>query len=188
MVYQYFIMDKHILDAKIKIGGNMEQASKSKHKRKKLSMTIGIIITFGIFSYSLASYMQQVKGSSQIGILKPVMEVRGEQSILISGIEPTNTYHFSVRNYNEQGLVNEAQMDYQIEIICPVQEGIQIQLWEEEKQILLENNKTAYITLENKQKEEKTYTLQVAYQKEQNLQKDDIEADIEIKIHSIQRK
>ncbi|MFR0823031.1 MAG: hypothetical protein ACLU84_06185 [Clostridia bacterium] len=166
----------------------MKQASKGKYKRKKLSMAIGIIITFGIFSYSLACYMQQVKGTSQVGILKPIMEVRGEQSILISGIEPINTYHFSVRNYNEQGLVNEAQMDYQIEIICPVEEGMQIQLWEGEDQILLENNKTTFITLENKQKEEKNYTLQVAYQKEQNLQKDDIEENIEIKIHSIQRK
>lgn len=166
----------------------MKQASKDKYKRKKLSMAIGIIITLGIFSYSLACYMQQVKGTSQVGILKPIMEIRGEQSILISGIEPINTYHFSVRNYNEQGLVNEAQMDYQIEIICPVEEGMQIQLWEGENQILLENNKTTFITLENKQKEEKNYTLQVAYQKEQNLQKDDIEENIEIKIHSIQRK
>lgn len=166
----------------------MKQASKDKYKRKKLSMAIGIIITFGIFSYSLACYMQQVKETSQVGILKPIMEVRGEQSILISGIEPINTYHFSVRNYNEQGLVNEAQMDYQIEIICPVEEGMQIQLWEGENQVLLENNKTTFITLENRQKEEKNYTLQVAYQKEQNLQKDDIEENIEIKIHSIQRK
>lgn len=157
-------------------------------KRKKISFCLIVLMILGLFSYSFARYRSSIKGSSLIEIAKPIMEVRGEQSMIISALQPKNVYYFSIRNYNEQGSINEAQMEYQIEIISTLKEGVQMQLYEQDKEIPLEDNKTTTLSLGKEEKEEKKYALHIQYQVEKNLKQTEEEAVIEIKIHSIQKK
>ena len=161
---------------------------KRKYKIKIFLLLLLLFVCFIGISRSLARYSSQVTGKVIGNVTKPIMEIHGEQSILVTAIDPVGEYHFSIKNYNEQGILNEVDMEYQIEVICAIKEGITFELYQENEYLPLKNNKSAMKQLQKNQKQEMKYTLKVIYEKEKMQEQADVKESIEIKIHSIQKK
>lgn len=152
-----------------------------------LVILVIIIILIIFVGISFAKYRVNIDGNVLAKIAKPIVELRGEQSISITAINPKSSYIFEVRNYNDKKQINEVDMEYYIEIISKVNSSIEFSLYKEENKINLKDNKTDKILLTKENKEEHKYRLDITYTKDNKLTDKDINENIEIKIHSIQK-
>lgn len=152
-----------------------------------MALSILFIILLGILvGISFSKYQEKIIGKGFGNIAKPVLEVRREQSLMLTAWKPKAVYQFEVRNYQEEQL-NEIEMEYYIEIISSVDESVQFALYQGEKQIPLQFNKTDLIQLTKEKKEIHSYRLEITYDKNKSTEKEDINTNVEIKIHSIQK-
>lgn len=161
---------------------------KRKNKYKDfLIVIIFLVILFTVFivSYSFAKYVIKVNGKVFGDIAKPIIELKGEESLIITTIAPKTSYAFEVRNYNENEDINEIEMQYYIEIVSNIDEVIKFELYNNEEKIKLENRKTQLINIAKEKKQIDQYRLDIIYDNK-SLEKD-IKDNIEIKIHSIQK-
>jgi len=178
------------------VPAKIKKVKKQKEKREKtrkeknkiwLILSILIIILLGILvGISFSKYQEKIIGKGFATIAKPVLEVRREQSLMVTALKPKAVYTFEVRNYAEEEL-NEIEMEYYIEILSATDESIEFKLYQGEKQISLVSNKTEKIKLAKEEKEIHSYRLEVIYDKTKNTTQEDIDTNVEIKIHSIQK-
>ena len=89
-------------------------------------------------------------------IATPIFIVEGSETNKISAINNIGYYEFSIKNYNETE-ISETSFLYTIEIVSDTDEAIQFELYDEEKQIPLENLKTEKISISVNEKIEKKY-------------------------------
>lgn len=177
------------MPAKIKKVKQQKIEKERKEEKHKIAMLLCIlfIILLGILvGISFSKYQEKIMGKGMADIAKPVLEVRREQSLMITAMQPKAVYQFEVRNYQEDEL-NEIEMEYYIEIISLADESIQFALYQGEKQIPLQSNKTERIKLTKEEKEIHSYRLEITYDKTKGVKKEDINSNVEIKIHSIQK-
>ena len=104
---------------------------------------------------------------------------------MLTALAPKASYVFEVRNYKEENL-NEVDMEYYIEIISNTDEAINYELYKGNQQIALKDNKTEKIKLTKDEKQIHSYRLEITYDKTQGIL-EDINENVEIKIHSIQK-
>lgn len=151
-------------------------------------LSIVLVILLGILvGVSLSKYQEKINGKAFVQIAKPLLEVRKEQSLLLTALSPKASYVFEVRNYNDQNEINEVEMEYYIEIINKIDESIEFSLYRGEKKIPIINNRTEKIKLENQNKVDHLYRLDIEYDKEKGNTKKDINQNVEVKIHSVQK-
>lgn len=174
---------------------------KIKEKLKKdgnkivIFLILILVILLGILvGASLSKYQSIITGKIYTKIAKPILEIRREESILVTATSQKNSYTFEVRNYNEEESngksqinINEVDMNYYIEIVSNTDEAIQFELFREETKIPLKNNKTEEMILPKDQKQAHIYHLEIVYDKTKGTLEKDINEDVEIKIHSIQK-
>jgi len=163
-----------------------------KKKKKNIDFLIVIIILIILFitffiSFSLAKYTVEVNGKILGNIARPIIELKGEESLLITANMPKTSYTFEVRNYNEDENVSEVEMQYYIEIISNVNEAINFELYSEDKVIELQNRRTNLIDMKKNEKQIDKYKLDIIYDNSKGNLDEDIKENIEIKIHSIQK-
>ena len=157
--------------------------------KKKITILILLILTIllGILvGISFSKYQSKLVGQAFANVAKPVLEVRREQSLLLTALAPKASYVFEVRNYKEDTL-NQVEMEYYIEIISNTDEAIDFALFRGDEEILLNNNKTEKIKLEKEEKQTHSYRLEITYDNTKGELGKDIGENIEIKIHSIQK-
>ena len=121
-------------------------------------------------------------------IAKPIIEVNNGKEIEITNKENKGVYDFSVRNFNEQGEINEANLFYNIEIISNLNEAIDVKIYKEDQELKLEDNKTEEMSLSHSIKQEDFYKVEITYNKDKNISIEEIIQDIQIKVHSEQKK
>lgn len=165
---------------------------KRKGQKKKNSITFWLLLAVVLLlflwvSTSFAKLATSFNGRVAVGVATPVMEVITQQSMIITAKEPKNSCFFEVRNYNEKNEMNEAEMEYYIEILGLEDKEISFTLYEGEEVVPMEEK---YISerreLGIQQKEEHIYRLEIVYQKgEETLS--NLSQEVEIKVHSIQK-
>lgn len=146
-----------------------------------ISILLGVLV-----GNSMAKYQEEKIIKVFANIAKPIVEVEKQETFKITNINPEASYVFEVRNYNEKE-ISEVEMEYYIEILSNTNEEIEFNLYKEEKEIALTNNKTETIYLTKENKDTHLYRLDIKYNKEKDTSKGDISKDIEIKIHAIQK-
>lgn len=157
--------------------------------KKKITILILLILTIllGILvGISFSKYQSKLVGQAFANVAKPVLEVRREQSLLLTALAPKASYVFEVRNYKEDTL-NQVEMEYYIEIISNTDEAIDFTLFRGDEEIPLNNNITKKIKLEKEEKQTHSYCLEITYDNTKGELGKDISENIEIKIHSIQK-
>ena len=162
--------------------------NETKDKKGKIIVLILLILTIllGILvGISFSKYQNKLIGEAFANVAKTVLEVRREQSLLLTALAPKASYVFEVRNYKEENL-NEVEMEYYIEIISNTDEAINFTLYRGDEKISLSNNKTEKIKLTKEEKQIHSYRLEITYDKTQGIL-EDINENVEIKIHSIQK-
>lgn len=166
--------------------GNIKYNEKYDKKIIILLLLIFIIL-LGIFvGISYSKYQSKIETQAYAKIAKPILQIKREQSLLLTALAPKATYVFEVRNYTEDEL-NEIEMEYYIEIISKTDESIKFELYQGENKIPLTENKTDNIKLTKDEKQTHSYRLEITYEKSKQTLKEDINENVEVKIHSIQK-
>lgn len=165
--------------------------SKKEIKDNKLKIIVLILLFFTILlgilvGISFSKYQSKLTGEVFANIAKPVLEVRKEQSLLLTALAPKASYVFEIRNYKEEEL-NQVEMEYFIEIISNTDESINFELYRGEEKIFLNNNKTEKIKLTKDEKQIHSYRLEITYDKLKGTLEKDINENVEVKIYSIQK-
>lgn len=178
-----------------KILNKIKRTKYNKEKNGKIVIVVLIflVILLGILvGTSLSKYQTIIVGKSIAEIAKPIIEIRREESILVTANSPKASYAFEVRNYkedesNNKTSINEVDMEYYIEIVGGKNDAIQFALYRGETKIQLTNNKTEKIQLIKGEKETHIYRLDITYDATKANSNTSINENVEIKIHSIQK-
>ena len=148
-----------------------------------------IIVTFALaFSaqISYARYFKTEKLNAVQEIATPIFKVEEGNIIQIDKINNIGYYEFSVKNFNERN-VSEIGFSYTIEIISNLEDLVQFELYNGEKQIQLQDLKTENITITGNEKIEQKYKLKIIYNNIKEVKEESIEK-IQIKLNSEQEK
>ena len=171
---------------------NNETKEKQTKEEKKLKVLTILIVTFLVLlllfgGYSFAKNIEETIIKANTIIAEPILEIENNPSININATENTGTYIFKVKNYNENQ-TTQVDLKYYIEILNDVDKSIQFELYENEKLIDFDQNKTDYRTISQNVKNENIYKLVITYDKNKALTMNDIVQQIQLKIHTEQVK
>lgn len=153
-------------------------------KKKKIKLLFMLLIIIGIIfmGFSMAKSQINIKGNGKTIIARPILILEEGEALNINNNSLENNYYFTIKNY-ENNEINEVPLQYQIEIIFPEEIDIPIRLFKGEEEIILENRKSKFISLDNNKKVEHEYILKM--EDIQNCSQDII-GKLQIKIHTEQ--
>ena len=127
-----------------------------------------------------------IKGKAEIA--EPILVIENNPSIDITAINNYGVYTFKVKNYNEKNKITETDLKYYIEILSNTDNSINIELYQNENKINLNNNRTEYIQISKDRKEEREYKIKITYDKNKSNSINDIIEKIQVKVHTEQAK
>lgn len=147
-----------------------------------------IIMLLMFCGYSMAKMLEEVviKGKAQIA--EPILIVENNPAVDITETQNYGEYVFKVKNYNEQNKLSETDLKYYIEILSNADESVDIELYQDENKIELNDNKTEYMKISKNQKEEIEYKIKVKYDKNKSDAFEDIMGKIQVRVHTEQEK
>lgn len=179
---------KNIIPNIVKIG-KLPEKEKDRGDNKNLKLTTIIVIILIIMillsGYSFAKMIENTIINTNTNIAEPILVVENNPSIDITATKNHGIYSFKIKNYNEHK-ITDVDLKYYIEILTDVDESVNFKLYEDERQIKLENKKTDYIEISRQNKEEREYKLEITYNKSMSVS--DILQDVQIKVHTEQVK
>ena len=136
----------------------------------------------------MAKTIEEVIIKSNAQIANPILVVENNPSIDITAANNHGIYTFKIKNFNEQNIVTETDLKYYIEILSNIDKSINMELYQGENKIELNNNKTEYIKISKDKKEEKEYKIKITYDKNKTNSITDIMQKIQVKVHTEQVK
>lgn len=147
-----------------------------------------IIMLLMFCGYSMAKMLEEVviKGKAQIA--EPILIVENNPAVDITETQNYGEYVFKVKNYNEQNKLSETDLKYYIEILSNADESVDIELYQDDNKIELNDNKTEYMKISKNQKEEVEYKIKVKYDKNKSNTFEDIMGKIQVRVHTEQEK
>lgn len=163
-----------------------EEKTKPTSRFLTAGLIIFIIILLMFCGYSMAKAIEEVviKGNAQVA--EPILVVENNPAIDITETQNSGEYTFKIKNYNEQDKITETDLKYYIEIISDADDSVKIELYQQENQIKLNNNKTEFIKISKNQKEEIEYKIKITYNNTNSFK--DIIGKIQVKVHTEQEK
>lgn len=162
---------------------------KLKNKKKEIiiifSLIIILILFFSGFSIGKAYSNTQINGVSEVAM--PILQVENGETLKINNKNNEGTYDFKIKNYNEEGKINQVDMDYYIEILPIDNEAISFELYKENEKLEIIDNKTTKFTLKKGTKKEDNYKIKIIYDENKNTTENIFE-EVQIKVHSEQKR
>lgn len=171
--------------------GKINKENKINQKNSKfitMSFIIFIIIILLMCGYSMAKIIEQVIIKGEAKIAEPILLIENNPSLDITATRNYGIYTFKVKNYNEENKITETDLKYYIEILSNTDNSINIELYQNENKINLNNNKTEYIQISKDKKEEREYKIKITYDKNKSNTIEDIMEKIQVKVHTEQVK
>ncbi len=177
------------------IGGDIINKEKNKKfilKEKQREITLVIvtaivlILFFSGFSIGKEITNTNIKVNAQVA--EPIIEIENNPSVSITAINNVGYYDFIVKNYNENNKITDVELFYTIELISKLNESISVNIYKDNQKLNLTNQKTDKIYIGKDKKEEHHYKLEITYDKTKSISIQDIIEDIQIKVHSEQKK
>ncbi len=162
---------------------------KLKNKKKQIiiisTLIIILLLFFSGFSIGKAYSNTQINGISEVAM--PILEVENGKTLKIDNQNKEGTYDFKIKNYDENGKINQVDMDYYIEILPINNKAISFELYKENKKVEITDNKTNKFTLEKGTKKEDNYKIKIIYDEDKNTTENILE-EVQIKVHSEQKR
>lgn len=156
--------------------------------KKKSVVIIVILLLLMIGGYCYAKYNGSIIQKISALIAKPIFILEGGQSVNIDAVNSEGIYPFIIKNYTQEN-INEVPLEYTISIdSSELDNCIEYILYEDEKEIYFNGNKTNKIKMKANEKEMNNYKLKIKYNKEKTKETNDIIKNIKIKINSEQIK
>lgn len=162
-----------------------------KHKENNKLMTsfiLSIIVIIMLCGYSMAKCIDEYIIKGRMKIAEPILEIENDPIINITESQNYGEYIFKIRNYNNKEKITETDLKYYIEISPKLDNSINLELYQNEDEIKLTDNKTEYIKIPKDQKEEREYKIKITYDKNNTVEVGDILEQIQVKVHTEQEK
>lgn len=169
--------------------GKIYKENMVEERGSKVVITIFIITIICVLlfcGYSMGKSIEEFIIKSKAEIAEPILVVENNPSIDITALNNTGIYTFKVKNYNEKNQITQIDLKYYIEILHNENDLVNIELYENENKIDLDNNKTEYISISKDKKEEREYKIKITYNKEESNTINDIMEKIQVRVYSEQ--
>lgn len=162
---------------------------KQKENNKLMtSFILSIIVIIMLCGYSMAKCIDEYIIKGRMKIAEPILEIENDPIINITESQNYGEYIFKIRNYNNKEKITETDLKYYIEISPKLDNSINLELYQNEDEIKLTDNKTEYIKISKDQKEEREYKIKITYDKNNTVKVGDILEQIQVKVHTEQEK
>lgn len=162
---------------------------KQKEKNKLMAgFILSIIVIIMLCGYSMAKCIDEYIIKGRMKIAEPILEIENNPIINITESQKYGEYIFKIRNYNNKEKITETDLKYYIEISPKLDSSIDLELYQNEDEIKLNDNKTEYIKISKDQKEEREYKIKITYDKNNTAEVGDILEQIQVKVHTEQEK
>lgn len=162
---------------------------KQKEKNKLMAgFILSIIVIIMLCGYSMAKCIDEYIIKGRMKIAEPILEIENNPIINITESQKYGEYIFKIRNYNNKEKITETDLKYYIEISPKLDNSINLELYQNEDEIKLTDNKTEYIKISKDQKEEREYKIKITYDKNNTVEVGDILEQIQVKVHTEQEK
>lgn len=162
---------------------------KQKEKHKLMAgFILSIIVIIMLCGYSMAKCIDEYIIKGRMKIAEPILEIENNPIINITESQKYGEYIFKIRNYNNKEKITETDLKYYIEISPKLDSSIDLELYQNEDEIKLTDNKTEYIKISKDQKEEREYKIKITYDKNNTAEVGDILEQIQVKVHTEQEK
>lgn len=126
------------------------------------------------------------KFTKKVEIAKPIINFENDDILLINkNNSEIYYYYFSIINFNGD-YINEIKLKYDLELQCKLYDSIEIKLYKNDELIKLNNNKLFNNEIKNNIKQRDNYILEIIYNEELNIKKEDIKENIKIIISAQQ--
>lgn len=120
-----------------------------------------IIITVIIFSKnSFGKYFTRFQLESNNEITEPVISIENDETININLVN-NKTYNFKIKNYNNEGKVNEFNIKYYISISSS--KDVSLKVYKNNEEIKLNNGNTDKYSLDKNTKQEDVYKIEIVF-------------------------
>ena len=120
-----------------------------------------IIITVIIFSKnSFGKYFTRFQLESNNEITEPVISIENDETININLVN-NKTYNFKIKNYNNEGKVNEFNIEYYISISSS--KDVSLKVYKNNDEIKLNNGNTDKYSLDKNTKQEDVYQIEIVF-------------------------
>lgn len=149
---------------------------------------LSIIVIIMLCGYSMAKCIDEYIIKGRMKIAEPILEIENNPIINITESQNYGEYIFKIRNYNNKEKITETDLKYYIEISPKLDNSINLELYQNEDEIKLNDNKTEYIKISKDQKEEREYKIKITYDKNNTAEVGDILEQIQVKVHTEQEK
>ena len=149
---------------------------------------LSIIVIIMLCGYSMAKCIDEYIIKGRMKIAEPILEIENNPIINITESQNYGEYIFKIRNYNNKEKITETDLKYYIEISPKLDNSINLELYQNEDEIKLTDNKTEYIKISKDQKEEREYKIKITYDKNNTVEFGDILEQIQVKVHTEQEK
>lgn len=159
---------------------------------KLIKIVLTIIVTLIILSIlilnknTFASFVSNITAKTTTKVANPIFIVEGTDKKNLSDNNKEVDYYFTIKNYNENGIKSQVDLKYIIEILPDLDNSITLTLYKDEEIVKLDKQKTDYISLEQKEKQEHTYRLNIKYDRNKTDIKKDIKEKVYINVKAIQ--
>lgn len=167
---------------------NAKISLKNKKREITLILVSSMVLALFFSGYSMGKAFTSVDIQTNAKIAKPILIVENSPVIEMDGRKEREYYDFKVKNYNEDGEITQIDLEYNIEVLSQTEKAICFKLYNDNQEIVLENNKTANMRLRKENRQEEYYRLEIIYDKTKNNSSNDIIQDVQIKVHSEQVK
>lgn len=162
---------------------------KQKENNKLMtSFILSIIVIIMLCGYSMAKCIDEYIIKGKMKIAEPILEIENNPIINITESQNYGEYIFKIRNYNNKEKITETDLKYYIEISPKLDNSINLELYQNDDEIKLTDNKTEYIKISKDQKEEREYKIKITYDKNNTVEVGDILEQIQVKVHTEQEK
>lgn len=161
-----------------------------KTKKREITLILVTLMVLLLFfsGYSMGKEYSSTNIQTNAKIAEPILEIENSPVVEVNGKKEREYYNFKIKNYKESGEMTQVELIYHIEIITKTEEAIYFKLYKDNIEVPLKQNKTENMHLEKGRKQDINYQLEIIYDKTKNNSLEDIRQDIQIKVHSEQKK
>ena len=168
----------------------MKKKIKNRNKELIIILTIFLILILFLTGYSIGRSYSKINVNGNTEIAEPILEVINDGRIDVNNISNYCEYEFIVKNYDEYGNITDIDLEYYIEMQNVIkEEAISIKVLKNGEEINFnENNRTDNFYLTKDEKQEDNYKIEIKYDKDKNINMEDIIETVQIKVHSEQKR
>ncbi len=164
----------------------MKEKFKNKKREITLIVIISIVIIFFFSGFSIGKSLNKTNVNINGEIAKPILKVENDKEIYLTKTNEKGVYNFKVKNFDDQDKITQIELEYYVEILSQINKNLNFKIYKNDEEINVNNNKTDKFIMPKNKKQEDIYKIEIQCKENSNIE--EIIQEIQIKVHSEQKK